>query len=156
FSLGANTNYSVQVTRASGAGYRSNDGSGGAVKLLISSNTNRYLNFEFPRGLKINRNPSSRFFGRIYGGNIRTNLTALARPMGLGVYMINPDQTSAHPAGQEDLPMRPANWPLTPFASGTSVTFPYDFAIGPDDNLYVCDWTDSTGNLWVTDAEAGD
>jgi len=156
FSLGAHTNYSVLVTKASGAGYKSDNGSGAAVKLQISSTTNRALNFEFPRGLKVNRNPASRYFGRIYGGNIRTNATALGRPMGIGVYMINPDQTSAHQAGQEDLPQRPANWPLSPFGSTSSVTFPYDFAIGQDDNLYVADWTDSTGNLWVTDAEAAD
>ena len=156
FSLGANTNYSVLVTKASGAGFKSDNGSGGAVKLQISSSTNRYLNFEYPRGLKVNRNPGSRYFGRIYGGNIRTNVTALGRPMGIGVYVINPDQTSAHAAGQEDQPQRPANWPLAPFSSGTSVTFPYDFAIGQDDNLYVADWTDSSGNLWVTDADAAD
>jgi hypothetical protein len=156
FSLGANTNYSILVTKASGAGYKSDNGSGAAVKLQISASTNRYLNFEYPRGLKVNRNPSSRFFGRIYGGNIRTNVTALGRPMGIGVYMINPDFTSAHPAGQEDSPRRPANWPLAAFSSTTSVTFPYDFAIGQDDNLYVADWTDSSGNLWVTDADAAD
>src|SRR6478609_9255093 len=51
FALGANTNFSIQVTKASGPGFKSDNGSGGAVKLQISSSTNRFLNFESPRGL---------------------------------------------------------------------------------------------------------
>jgi len=158
FSLGGNTNFSIVVSNASGAGWKSGNGSGAAVKLQISESTNRYLNFENPRAIRINQNPSSRFFGRIYTANTRTNATSsnVARPMGIGIYMINPDQTSAHPTGQEDSPLRPSNWPLALTSSSTGNTFPYGLCLGPDDALYVADWTDSSGNLWVTDAEAQD
>ncbi|MDB6109832.1 MAG: Calx-beta domain protein [Pedosphaera sp.] len=152
FLLGTNTTYAVAVTRASGPGYKSTDGTGtNAVALQISSSTNRYLNLEQPRGLKVNRNPSSRYFGRIYAANGGVATTALGRPMQRGIYMVNPDQTSAHPAGQEDTALT-ADLPSVSGGSfGTS--FPYELAIGQDDNLYFCDWTDSTGNLWVSDPE---
>ncbi len=156
FSLGTNTSYKIVVTKASGAGYKSSDGSGGAVKLQISDSTNPNLNFENPRAIAVNQNPSSKYFGRIYAANTRTNRAGLPRVMGIGIYMINPDQTSAHGAGLENTPMRPSNWPLAATSSSSGNTFPYGFCIGSDDSVYVADWTDSTGNLWITSGDASD
>ena len=154
FSLGANTSYKIEVSKTSGAGYRSGSGTN-ATKLQISSDTEHFLNFERPMGLEINKNPASPYFGRIYVGNIRSSSTALGRSMQPGIYMVNPDYSSAHAPGQEEQALRPSNLPIVVPGSSTNL-FPYDFTIGADDRLYICDATDLSGNLWVANADVSD
>lgn len=107
-----------------------------------------YVNkFEQARGLAINKNPASPSFGRIFVGNARTGTTAtLVRTTVDGIYMFNADNTPA---------LDTHNNPRTAglgFTSGTGD--PNRLNIGKDDNLlYICDFTDPTGGLYVTDLD---
>jgi hypothetical protein len=155
FSLAGST-YSIIVSNTAASGYTLTDATGtNAIKLPLTAGNESDLNFEQPRGLRVNQNPASPYFGRIYVGNARSSGTVAGRQMAPGVYMINPDLTSAHPSGEENIARRPGNWPL--LGTGTSTNFfPYNIHIGADDKVYVADWNNSTGNLWWTDPECAD
>lgn len=101
------------------------------------------VRFNSPRGLAVNRNPRSPYFGRVYISNSSAG-TAGGRTLGDGIYVLNADQTDATGQG---------NAALTggfSFASSPGAS-PYRLAVGEDDNLYICDWSDATGGLVVTD-----
>lgn len=108
-----------------------------------SEDTNTKVKFNSPRGVAVNRNPASPYFGRVYIANSAAGTTG-GRSVGDGIYVLNADQSD--PLGQGDTALTGgAN-----FATGTTSS-PYRVTVGEDDNLYICDWSDSTGNLIVTD-----
>lgn len=105
-------------------------------------------NFELPRGVAVNNNPDSPYYGRVYVSNGRSSPTAAGRAMSDGVYMLNADMTDTgipggtgpHTAGITTFP--------TSDAGGTG---PFRLEVGPDDSLYITDWSDSHSDLWQTD-----
>ena len=117
---------------------------------LISDNANRLNQFEQPRGVAVNRRPSSPYFGRIYVANGRTSPTATGRPMGDGVYVLNSDHTDA--LGQGDAALTGGlDFSAGGGASDTPYS-PYHIAVGLDDDyLYLTDWSDPSGNVFRTD-----
>ena len=135
FSLGSATNYQIVVARSSGAGWML------GVTNQISSDTNILMRFVNQRGVVVNRDPASPYFGRVYVSvsALGTN-TASGRVLGEGVYVLNPDFTDALGQG---------NTALTgglPFSSASAES-PHRLSLGPDGNLYICDWSDQTGTL---------
>ncbi len=135
----ANGNYSVKIT-ATDYGHCS--------WTQISDNANMLTHFERPRGVAVNRNPNSPYYGRTYVSNPRTNATASGRPMGDGIYVLNADQSDA--VGQ-------GNTALTGglnFSGDPSVA-PWKLKVGPDDNLYIGDWSNTTAQLSRTDPNVG-
>lgn len=133
---GVTSPFEIEVTKA-----------GAGVPTLISDNANQNNKFFSPRGVAVNKRPGSPYFGRIYVANALPGNTAGApvRNTGDGIYVLNADSSDA--LGQGDtvltggLDMRTA-----------SASMPWRVRVGQDDdNLYICNWTDDTGNLYMTD-----
>jgi hypothetical protein len=162
FSLGAATNFQIRVSKASANGFVHKGTANSTfntlvsprgVLLQISSDADPLLSFSLPRGLTVNRNPRSPYFGRIYvanssAGTVTSNATA--RVLGDGIYVLNADQSDA--LGMGDTPLDGGL--AGEFAAGGTAS-PYRLTIGQDDNLYISDWSDANGTLFVTDPNVG-
>ena len=130
---GITSPFQVEVTKA-----------GAGVPTLISDNNNVLNQFYGPRAVAVNKRPASPYFGRIYVGNA-PGTTASGRPTGDGIYVLNADSTDA--VGQGDTALT-AGIDMT--TGGSSM--PWRMRVGQDDDqLYICDWSDAAGNLWVAD-----
>ena len=132
----------VMVTRSAPLGYTQSTTDG-------FQDNGVYVNkFEQPRGVVVNKNPTSAAFGRIYVANARGQATTsgtFVRTNYQGIYMINSDDTVALDTG---ITPRTAGLPFT----AGNVFSPFRLSIGKDDNLlYICDDADPSGGLWVTD-----
>jgi len=133
-NVGATSPFEVKVTKA-----------GTGTPTRISDDANVFNQFEYPRGVFVNRRPASPYFGRIYVANGRTTATGSGRSMGDGIYILNSDHTDA--LGQGNAALAGG---LDFTTGGTSS--PWHLTVGEDDdNLYICDWSDATGNLYRTD-----
>lgn len=136
-NLGISGAYQIVVTKAGPGGWTQS-----------SNDTNNFVKFNSPRGVAVNTDPSSPYFGRVYVANSATGTTA-SRPVGDGIYVLNPDLTDA--VGQGDTARTGGlNFTLSTASS------PYRITIGQDNNLYICDWADASGNLYVTDPDVTD
>jgi hypothetical protein len=135
----------IMVTRSAPLGYTQT-----SVDLLQDTNSIYVNKFEHPRGVVVDKNPASPSFGRIYVANARvgTTSTGATRTTIDGIYMINSDDTVALDTGTT---------PRTggiPFTTGTETGSPLRLTIGKNDNmLYICDLSDPSGGLWVTDLD---
>lgn len=117
---------------------------GHATWTQLSSDTTRTAQFEYPRSIDVNRNPDSPSFGRVYVLQQRTLSTATGRPTQKGVYALNADLTDAfgRTGGGEDSAFTGAvSWADTN-------TSPFRLVVGPDDKLYIFDWSDTHGGVW--------
>ena len=115
----------------------------------VISTDGSLVRFPQPRGVAVNTDPTSPYFGRVYvangaAGAITNTAFAGTRTAGDGIYMLNPDMSDALGLGDT------ASSGGLDFATGGAVT-PYRISLGIDGNLYVADWSDSTGSLYVTD-----
>lgn len=166
FPLNTATNFQILVSKASAPGFVSTNGSTTATSQIkdstgasvphslgfaqVMSETNMLTSFYSPRGVTVNRNPKSPHFGRIYVANALAGTTAsngVARLTGDGIYVLNADQSDAL--------LNVGDAALTgglDFSSG-SASSPWKITIGQDNNLYICDWTDTLGSLYVTDPD---
>jgi hypothetical protein len=135
----------VMVTRSVPLGY---------TQITSDGNTNNdgiYVNkFEQARGVVVNKSPASSSFGRIYVANARGQANTagpFVRTTFQGVYMINSDDTVALDTG-----VTPRTAGLQ-FTAGNTVS-PFRLSMGKDDNLlYLCDDSDPSGGLWVSDLD---
>jgi PA14 domain/Immunoglobulin domain/Immunoglobulin I-set domain len=148
FSLGASTNYQIVVSKKAGPGFITADPSGtNAIFQQISADTNVLLSFLTPRGIAVNNNPSSPLFGRIYIGNSTPGTftsNSVTRTVGRGIYMLNADQSDAKGLGNTA-----STGGLT--FSSVNAASPYRLSVGPDDTLYIADWSDDNGNVYSVD-----
>lgn len=97
--------------------------------------------FNFARGVAVNRNPSSPNFGRVYVAN------PTAGTKGDGIFIFGSDLSDTFGQGAT------ARTGGLDFATGGAAS-PYRLTVGEDDGrLYIADWSDSAGNLYVTDAD---
>ncbi len=136
--------YKIEVTKNAGPGYLL-----GTVN-QISDDANNFVKFVNQRGVAVNKNTNSPYFGRIYVGVGAPGTTA-GRTVGDGIYVLNADQTDA--VGQGDTPRTGGmNGGVGFDALAASGESPGRLFVGPDDNLYICDWSDANGGLCVTDA----
>lgn len=140
--------YSIQVSKAAAPGY--------AVISTASTNTN----FELPRGVAVNNNPAAGgapnpLFGRTYVSNGRSSPTAAGRTLNDGIYLLNPDLTSA--VGQGDVGrtagISMATDPTTPSSSIKTGSDPFKLAVGPDNRLYISHFSNTNAGLFDTDAD---
>ena len=132
--------YSVEVSQNFNLGYKH----GAARK--VSNDASPMANFNSPRGVAVNNNPASPFFGTVYVANSAASTTLGATNKGDGIYMLNPDLTQ--PAG-------PTNFYTMglagQFASG-GASSPWRIEVGQDDFLYISDFSTATGTLYQATA----
>lgn len=130
---GVTSPFQVEVTKA-----------GSGVPTLISDNANTNNHFFGPRAVAVNKRPASPYFGRIYVGNA-PGVVAGSRRTGDGIYMLNADSTDAIGQGTNAL-----NAGIDMVLGSASM--PWRMRVGDDDdNLYIANWTDANGNLFVAD-----
>jgi hypothetical protein len=151
-ALSISGTFQVSVFKVSLIGFTAPVAPNRGAILQISPDTNS-TRFNSPRGLAVNTDPTSPYFGRVYvanasSGTTTSNLFGPARTLGDGIYVLNPDMTDA--LGQADSPL---NGGLN-FAIGTDFA-PYRLTLGQDNNLYVADWGDTNGSLYVVDPNVG-
>ncbi len=141
FSLGSSDTYAITVTKVSGPGYLA------GVTNQISADTNILMRFVNQRGVSVNKNPASPYFGRVYVSvsQIGTN-AASGRVLSDGIYVLNADQTSALGQGNNGL-TGGINFTNPP----SNAESPHRVTVGADDNLYIADWSDTSGSVYVTD-----
>ncbi|PYM09674.1 MAG: hypothetical protein DME18_17595 [Verrucomicrobia bacterium] len=154
FSLGTNNSFRIVVKNDSPAGYAT-----GALLQLSDDST--LFHFNAPRGVAVNRNPASPYFGRIYvadsvAGTTSATSNAVARSLSDGIYALNPDASDA--LGQSDTPRTGG---IAFDTSGTpgnapAANSPWHIEVGEDDNLYVSDFSSVTGTIWQTDPNVSD
>ncbi len=150
-NVGATSPFSIEVTKSSAAGYRSQTSPGIAGKIQISTDPST-AKFITPRGLAVNKNPASAFFGRVYVANSTPGSNATtARIVGRGLYTLKADLTDS-PNGfgtnQQTGGLLFAGSPGGPAASANS---PFKLSVGQDDLVYISDYSDANGNLYRVD-----
>lgn len=133
-NLGISGAFRIEVSRSAAGGW-----------VQTSDDNNIFVRFNSPRGVAVNKNPASPYFGRVYVANSAAGTTTgVVRSVGDGIYVLNADQSDALGQGNTAL-----NGGANFSAGGTSS--PYRVTVGEDDNLYICDWSDAAGNLIQTD-----
>jgi len=150
-NLSVTGTFTIEVDKGPTLGYLQ------GIPTLISSDANKLVRFNAPRGLAVNRNPASPYFGRIYVSNADTgSVAAVSRNLvnGDGIFMLNADFTDA--VGQGDT-ARTGGINFRTILSDTG-NKPWRIEVGQDNNLYISDYTSPTnipftGNLYVTDPD---
>lgn len=131
-------NYKIKVA-ATGANYS------GWTKTSVNSTQN---NFFLPLGVAVNKNQNSQYFGRVYvsesAGGLTTTAPTNSRTTQDGLYLLNADFSDA--VGQGNTARKGG------VAWGTTNS-PWRVEVGPDNNLYVADWSDSHSGLWMGDPD---
>lgn len=146
FPLGITGTYEVHVYKSSGPGFATAISPNRGAVLQISTDNN-LVRFVQPRGLAVNTDPASPYFGRVYVANGGAGTTTTgARTVGKGIYLLNADLSDA--VGQGDT----ARTGGIAFTS-TGTVSPYRLSIGEDGQIYVADWSDITGSLYVVDPD---
>jgi hypothetical protein len=145
----------IEVSKGPSLGYLN------GVTNQITADTNVLLRFTAPRGVAVNRNPASPYFGRIYVSNGDTGSVAAAGafparnlPLGDGIYALNGDFTDALGQGNVARSLG-IDWRLTLTDQANK---PFRVEVGEDNNLYISDYTSptntpATGNLYVGDPD---
>ncbi|MGC8861328.1 MAG: PEP-CTERM sorting domain-containing protein [Armatimonadota bacterium] len=126
--------YKVKIV-ASSSGYSS--------WTKISTDT-PLTNFYSPRGVAVNTNPGSQYFGRVYVSESLGGTCAAGRTVQDGIYILNADLSDA--VGQGDNAR-------TGGVAWSTTNSPFRVNVGPDNNVYVCDWSDLHSGLWMGDPD---
>jgi len=87
-------------------------------------------NFEYPRGVSINKNPASTNFGKVYVSVARDGTTVAGRSTPSGIYVLRADGVA-----EGGVQTGGVNW------SAIGNSSPWKSNIGPDDHLYVADFS---------------
>ncbi len=116
---------------------------------LSDETTNDRCKYYSPRGVDVNKDPASKYYGRIYVSEAYPSgaLTWTGSPKVTqdGIYILNADCTDA--VGQGDNARTGGiTWVLSSYS-------PWRCTVGPDDYLYLCDDHDSHPGLWVGDPD---
>jgi hypothetical protein len=111
--------------------------------------------FFVPRGVAVNKNPDSTYYGRIYAAESRGGTPTVAPARGAatsdGVYMLNADLTDTGIAGGTGpyaggIPWR--NSSSTPPEGTTTPPSPFRLEVGEDDSVYITDWSDQNSGIY--------
>ena len=133
FALAGHTNYSIGVFKV---------GVGSPTQISVdASNT---VKFNSPRGVAVNSNPKDRHFGLIYGANSTAGGSGLAAKA-RGLYIFNADTSDAFGKG--------ATASGTVFTNTASSNDPYRVGVGPDQKVYVGDFSTATATVWQFDPD---
>jgi hypothetical protein len=147
FPLGVSSPFEVHVSKTSPPGFITPISPNRSAVLQIGEDS-LLTRFNQPRGVAVNTDPASPYFGRVYVANGAAAASPFPRAVGDGIFVLNPDLTDA--LGQGDAPLTGG----LDFGTGGTVS-PYRLTIGPDGSLYIADWSDTTGSLYLTDANVG-
>jgi hypothetical protein len=110
---------------------------------LISDDSNVLNRFNSPRGVAVNNNPNSPNFGTAYIANSAAgSTTGVVRALGDGLYAVHADQSDAFGYGNT------AQSGISDWSSLPSSSAPFRVSVGPDNNVYISDFSDTTGNVW--------
>ncbi|MBI4579437.1 MAG: hypothetical protein HY718_07020 [Planctomycetes bacterium] len=126
--------YTVKIV-ASATGY------GDWTKTSVN---NTQTNMYSPRGVDVNKNPAGKYFGRIYMAESVGGTTLAGRAVQDGVYMLNADGTDADGQG---------NTSRKGGATFGGTNSPFRLTVGPDNKVYLTDWSDSNSQLVVGDPD---
>ena len=148
-ALSISGTYQVAAFKASPPGFATAVAPNRGAILQIGADT-LLTRFNQPRGLTVNTNPASPTFGRVYvsngaGGTTTNSVFGANRTLGDGIYLLNPDMSDALGLGDT------ASTAGIDWVTGGTAS-PYRLSIGQDDKLYISDWSDANGSLYVTDA----
>jgi len=148
FSLGTNSSFRVAVNKDSPPGYAS-----GALLEISDGSTPFYFNA--PRGIAVNRNPASAYFGRIYVANSAAGTVVATngevRVLSDGIYVLNPDYSYALGQSTNALTGGIAFDTSAPPDNPPAANSPWRIEVGQDDNIYIADFSANTATLWRTD-----
>jgi len=143
FSRGAAASYRIEVTKSTASAWTQ-----------ISASTNEFLHYFSPGGIAINNNPANlALFGRIYiANNVEGNAATAgpSRPTEQGIYILNPDQSDG--LGQGTF-ARTAGIPFIAGTSAEGAASPFKIEVGPDNNLYISDYSGANANIYRTDPD---
>jgi hypothetical protein len=135
FNIGAGTGFEIWVTNSEAVGYTQ-----------ISNDADITSMYYSPRGVAVNWNPASGYFGWIYVNNATAGVTGTGRTTGDGLYVMTADQADV--TGQGDTAYDGGiDWVTGGSSSGFKLT------IGPDDQVYITDWSDAHSGLWRAPAD---
>ncbi len=130
FPKGVAVSYEVEVRRSADSGWTQ-----------TSDDALPQNQFFSPRGVAVNKNPGSEYFGRIYVSEGIGGATA-DRPQITfeGIYSLAADQSDVLGQG-DDAAYGDVDWT-------TSGNSPFRLTVAPDDSLYITDWSDSHSGVW--------
>jgi hypothetical protein len=122
---------------------------------LISDPNNAFTRFERPRGIAINKIPTSPYFGTVYVTNPRTNATASGRAMGDGIYANSADMKGVDLANNFAVVADPNDTTQAKApgftVSGSASSSPWKIALDEAGNVIVSDWADASGGIkWAS------
>ncbi len=115
---------------------------------LLTTTDNTLNNFFTPRGVAVNTNVNSPYYGRVYvsesAGGSTTGGGGVNPPrlMGDGIYTLNADLSDTGFTGGSGPHAGNIAW------NGTTNASPYKVAVGPDDSVYLTDWADAHSGIW--------
>lgn len=141
----SSTNYKVRVTAS--VVKTSISGPNGTDWFLITDPTDPALQIANPRGVDVNRNPASPAFGRVYMSE-GLGATLPGRDTRKGIYVLNSNLSETFPGAEPKAKNSGTNggtW-------GVTSNSPHRVVVGPDDMLYICDWSDAHAGLYIADS----
>jgi hypothetical protein len=139
FSLGGATTFSIVVKKDVPLSWTQ-----------ISTDTN-LTRFFSGRGVAVNMDPSTPLFGRIYVANALNGTTAVGgRVTGDGIYILNADRSDA--LGRGDTAST-GGLNFTPAPAAQNGNSPWRIEIGPDNHLYIADFSTNFGTIYRTDPD---
>jgi hypothetical protein len=156
FTLGSPTDkFSISVANSDPVGYSiptgntiASDANGLSVVTneggfrQISDDTNTLVKFNSPRGVAINNDANSgSVFGTAYVANSAGGTTG-GRTLGDGLYAVHADQSDAFGYGNT------AQSGISAWSTSASSSAPFRVSVGQDQNVYIADFSDATGNVW--------
>ncbi|MEO8377328.1 MAG: hypothetical protein ABI579_06630, partial [Candidatus Sumerlaeota bacterium] len=125
---------------------------GAADWTKISDDTSAQNQFFAAKGVQVNKNQASSFFGRVYVAE-NAGATSGGRSTGTagtndGIFVLSADLTDITSQGNTAYGsgVTPA-WP----SSGSG---PYAMALSDDGYIYISDWTDTNAQIWVMQESA--
>ncbi len=141
FDMTGFSTYSIEVTNSEAAGYYETSVSLG----------NAMMGFERANGIAVNMNPGSASFGQYYVSHRAEISTAAGRTLGDGIYVFNADGTDINGITDPNDTSAARQAGLGSYFAGTSSS-PFRIQVGVDDALYISDWSDANGGMYITDA----
>lgn len=140
----SNGAYSVKV--------QANDAVGHTAWSLINDITQPIFQYEYPRHLEVNKNVKSPYFGMIYLANGRVGTTGTSKACSDGIYAMYPD--GSDPLGQAGTPATGGvAWSVLTGTGTLDGASPWKPVVGPDDSVYICDWSDTHSGIWRAPAD---
>jgi len=125
--------YAVQVVASDALGHSS--------WTQISNDATSTLQYYGPRGMKVNKNQGSPYFGLTYISQSYNGVTTSSgRPNTKGIYAVYPDGSDPFSIGTVAL-TGGAGW-------AASANSPYEVFVGPDDKVWISDYSDAHSGVW--------